>query len=334
MRLGIIISLLLILTSANAQDVHFSQFFHSPIFQSPANIGSFEGDYRAVFNQRTQWRSITEPYNTWAFSADAREIKNIPNTSLGMIFFKDAAGDSPLRTVSISPGVSYQVYTNPDSLAFVNVGLQIGYTQKTLDFERLNFDNQYTGSVFDPSLPQGENFGNDRSSYLDINLGVNYSQQYSREFNYQLGMSLFHVNSPKENFLNDEGVNLDRRFLFHGQGAYVFNKEWSAIPAFQWQAQGKYREFLLGGMAKRTLLEKYGLYRAVYMGLFGRTRDALYVVGAMDYDNWKVGISYDINLSDLRQVSRNRGGFEFSVIYIFKGINEVYKKHRQCPTFI
>ncbi len=325
---------LLFCTTVFSQDVHFSQFFHSPIFQNPANTGLFNGDYRGVFNQRTQWRSITDPFNTWALALDGKNINRINNLHAGLMIFKDAAGISPLTTVSITPSGAYTIYQNADSSGFFNVGLQISFTQKTIDFSRLQFDNQYTGSVFDPSLGTGENFNNDRTSYLDFHTGGTWNHKYSDEFIYKVGFALFHVASPKESFLGDGNVNLDRRFLLHAEGMYQFNSEWSAVPAIQWQSQGTYQELLIGGMAKRTLLDKFGLYRALYLGAFARTRDAAYIVGAMDYDQWKIGVSYDINLSDLQQVSRNRGGFEFSLIYILKGFNEKYKQHRICPSYI
>jgi len=325
---------LFIALSLSGQDVHFSQFFHSPTFQNPANTGLFDGDFRGVFNQRTQWRSITDPYNTWALAIDGKNINGINDLHAGMIIFKDAAGTSPLNTVSIMPSAAYTAYYNSDSTGFINVGLQMGFTQKTLDFTRLQFDNQYSGSIYDPSRETGENFNNDKSSYLDIHSGATWNHKYSNEFSYKAGIALFHITSPKESFLGDVNVKLDRRFLVHAEGVYRFNDEWSAVPAIQWQSQGKYKELLIGGMAKRTLLDKLGLYRAVYLGAFARTKDAAYIVGAMDYDQWKVGISYDINLSDLNQASRSKGGFEFSLIYIFKGFNEKYKQHRICPSYI
>ncbi|MEM7163534.1 MAG: PorP/SprF family type IX secretion system membrane protein [Bacteroidota bacterium] len=333
MRLFKVILSLLIASFTFGQDIHFSQFFHAPLLQNPANTGAFDGDFRGVFNQRTQWRSITDPYNTWDLTVDARNIGNFNNLHGGLVFFKDAAGTSPLNTLSIMPTGAYDFYQNTDSTGKLSAGIQLGFTQKTINFDALVFDNQYNGSVFDPNLGNGESFANDRSAYFDAHFGLNWTHRYSEEINYNAGFAIFHVTSPTETFFNDD-VNLDRRFLIHAQGEYRIDPQWSAIPAFQWQSQGKYRELLFGGMAKRILQDRFGIYRAVYFGAFGRSKDAAYLVAAMDYDNWKAGISYDINLSDLRPVSRSRGGFEMSVIYIFKGFKEIYEQHRICPNFI
>ena len=334
MRIFTLIALVFLMSKGNAQDVHFSQFFHSPVFQNPAHTGQFDADYRFVFNQRTQWRSITEPYNTWALAVDAKDVMGKENIHAGILFFRDAAGDSPLRTIRVMPSGAYTFAATEDSTAFITLGLQLGFTQKYLDFSKLRFDNQYNGSVYDPASPTGENFSNDKSTYFDSNIGATVRHEISRELEYTAGLALFHVNGPKESFFNDGTVNLDQRFLFHGLGKYMLNRTWSVLPAFQYQLQGQYRELLVGGMLRRSIIEKYGLKRALYAGVFGRSKDAAYLVAAIDYDQWKVGVSYDINLSDLKTASRSRGGFELSVSYIMNYFKNIYEEHRFCPDFL
>ena len=52
-----------------AQDIHFSQFWMSPLIQNPANAGG-EEDIRAILNYRDQWKSIGTPYKTFNASFD------------------------------------------------------------------------------------------------------------------------------------------------------------------------------------------------------------------------------------------------------------------------
>ena len=56
--------LLLFLTPlwAQAQDIHFSQADMVPYQYSPALAGLFDGDIRGMAVERTQWRSVTTPY--------------------------------------------------------------------------------------------------------------------------------------------------------------------------------------------------------------------------------------------------------------------------------
>ena len=53
-------------------------------------------------------------------------------------------------------------------------------------------------------------------------------------------------------------------------------------------------------------------------------------------DNLTTNISYDINISDLDISSNNRGGFEFSVIYLWKKRKERINKITEevCPKYL
>ena len=51
--------------SANvfAQDIHLSQYNASPLNLNPSLTGLFDGDFRFVGNQKTQWTSVSVPLN-------------------------------------------------------------------------------------------------------------------------------------------------------------------------------------------------------------------------------------------------------------------------------
>ncbi len=65
-----------------------------------------------------------------------------------------------------------------------------------------------------------------------------------------------------------------------------------------------------------------------------RAKDAGFVVGGIKYDAWNVGVSYDINTSNLRPASNGRGGFEFSVIYILNHPSIIVRPPKVCPDYI
>ena len=59
----ILITFLLIVTAnvLKAQDIHFSQYFNSPLSLNPAQTGNFDGNWRIVGNTRDQWRALNYP---------------------------------------------------------------------------------------------------------------------------------------------------------------------------------------------------------------------------------------------------------------------------------
>jgi len=70
-----------------AQDLHFSQFFNSPLTTNPANTGFIpDADYRLSAQYRNQFSSIlTMPYKTMSISGDAQVFRDrLENGWLGL----------------------------------------------------------------------------------------------------------------------------------------------------------------------------------------------------------------------------------------------------------
>ena len=65
-KIGSLVACALLLSGAlGAQDLHFSQFFNSPLTTNPANTGFIpDANYRVGINYRSQWTSVPAPYTT------------------------------------------------------------------------------------------------------------------------------------------------------------------------------------------------------------------------------------------------------------------------------
>src|SRR5436190_10836837 len=93
----------LFFTTANAQDIHFSQYNASPLALNPALAGMNACDYRLYANFRTQWMTISSgnTYRTFAGGADfsiGKITKVNSFAGLGISFFSDQAGDVNFNT--------------------------------------------------------------------------------------------------------------------------------------------------------------------------------------------------------------------------------------------
>ena len=77
-----IISILFIaslLGKVDAQDLHFSQYFNTPLLVNPANTGfNPDYDYRLGGNYRNQWANVGNPYKTMGFWGDTKLFKEFP----------------------------------------------------------------------------------------------------------------------------------------------------------------------------------------------------------------------------------------------------------------
>lgn len=317
----------------NAQDIHFSQYFHVPLGQNPAAIGAFEGDYRIHGVFRQQWRAVTVPYRTFGAGGDMHQVSNIEGLGAGMWLYNDRAGDGRLNTFHINIGGSYE-YELPDAEGHsVRGGLQLGYTTRNLDPQQFQWDSQYNGAFYDPNLPTGEQFTTDVSSHFDLHTGLLYRFFQDHRNSQELGLALFNINTPEIGFLNRDPAQLNTRVLCHFAIQRPVNEFWDIIPSMQFQSQGQFNEFIVGGSARRILYDQYGFVQAVRAGLYYRSADAGYIYAGLDQGDWQFGISYDINLSDLVPASRSRGGLELTAVRIIR-TRPVPKKYRSCPSDI
>lgn len=318
----------------SAQDIHFSQYDLSPINLNPALTGQFVGDYRFIGNYRTQWSSVTVPYNTFSFGADARNFLPQKNFAGGLQINQDQAGDSRFKTFQAALSGTYLMPVSEDSTQNLSFGLQAGVTNKNIAYDPLYFDAQYDGYAYNAGLPTQENFANSSKTYLNLTTGIAYFNQIEKRKSIGAGIALFNLTKPNESFYNEATVKLARRLVVHANAEWKVSDKINVLPSLLYMRQGTYSEFNFGGAAKYILTDFIGLYRTVWFGMYYRNKDAGFLTGGMDYDNWKVGLSYDINTSSLVPASRKHGGFELAVIYIINKTPFKRIQHRVCPDYI
>jgi len=317
------------------QDIHFSQYDMSPLNLNPALTGEFDGDYRFIGNHRKQWSSVTIPFTTFSFGADANKLPFGPdNIAAGIQINQDRAGDSQFNTFMVNLSGAYKMTLGTDSIQSLSFGLRTGITNRNLNYDPLQFGVQYNGFSYDGSLGNQEAFTTASRTYLDVHLGASYSYYIDKRKNITAGLALFNITRPKQSFYSDDDIRLDARTVFHAAAEWKVSDKIDVMPSMLFMHQGTYNVFNIGGAAKYVLVDFMGTYRTVWAGLYYRNKDATYLSAGMDYDNWQFGLSYDINVSTLVPASNLRGGFEISAIYIIKSDIPKRVLHRICPDYI
>ncbi|MFZ4784121.1 MAG: PorP/SprF family type IX secretion system membrane protein [Flavobacteriales bacterium] len=316
-----------------AQDIHFSQFYQSPFSLNPALCGDFDGAYRLIGNQRTQWRSVTVPYSTLGFAADMAHFSK-KDLGIGVSFFSDKAGDSRYTTTMFNLAAAKRLTIRGQEKHTLALGLMLGLTSMSIDYSQLNYDNQWTGLVYDPNINSGERFARDSRVYSNLHIGVNYQRPMNAEWNFKAGMSMFNLSSPKQSWFDNAFVRLNVRTNVYASAIWKVNDLWQLEPMMLWMNQGQFNEVNLGGRAHYILESKPWMYRSFYGGIMGRAKDAGYIILGMRYDQWDVGISYDINTSTLKPASNGRGGLEFGVIYVIPPKPIAKATRKVCPDYI
>jgi type IX secretion system PorP/SprF family membrane protein len=330
--LAILILQSMMVHTVRSQDIHFSQFARAPLNLNPSYAGYFEGDYRFTAIHRNQWKSVTVPYTTFSGSFD---MKIFPATnghqffSTGLVINNDRAGDSRYGTTEA--GVAFSYIHSITEEHFLAIALQPSYSVLSLNYSRLTFDNQFDGDVFNPAIAPSETFANDQFSYADLAAGVNYHRISGRV---QLGggIALYHLLRPSYSFYQDSKTRMPIRFTSDIHGRIAMTEKFYLMPAVMFSFQEKFREQVLGSHLMFKINEKPGEKINLYAGLFARTGDAFIPVVGLDYNEWHLGISYDINTSDLRRASRGRGGYEIALTYLITRVKPFGIKP-PCPVY-
>jgi len=312
------------------QDIHFSQFYQTPLLINPALTGSFNGDMRAIINYKDQWRSIAAPYKTMGLSYDMSLLKEKWEHNYlgaGVSFFNDRVAKFNWGVTQINLSLSSIISLNDQHK--VSAGFQGGIAQRSINSTDLKWDSQFNGQNYDATLSSGETENFNSRVFGDLSAGVSWSfakeqstMSANDHFKANAGVALYHINKPKRGFSSYEISKLDRRFVLHG-GTYIGikNTKVTLIPSVLYMKQGSSQEINFGGMIRYRLKEeaKYTGFVKEAAVLFGghyRTKDAFIPSFMLEIANFALGISYDVNTSGLKIASSGQGGIEISLRYI------------------
>ena len=312
-----------------AQDVHFSQQTESPLLLNPANAG-LSHKLKAIVNFKDQWNSVSStPYRTFNVSADMIYLKKSNGSHLGMGLdvFSDKAGEGQMGTTTGQLHLSGVLAADENNL--ISLGLYGGFGQRSLTYGNLNWDKQYDGMSFDATRPTGElqNFGN--HTYADFGAGLAWfygkghgTLSSNDGASFTAGFALQHINKPVYSYYGAGDVRLPMKFVAHGNAEIgLKNRNLVLEPSYLVMIQGGHHE-ISAGMMFKYLMQSASRYTdrkkpaAFSLGGYYRFADALVAAAAYEYSSFRLGLSYDINLSDLKTASKARGGFEVSLRYV------------------
>ena len=319
-----------------AQDPNFSQFFASPLTLNPALTGKFDGVYRVAGNYRNQWPTINNAFTTYTASFDAGILKSrIPDYDqfgIGVLGFADDAGNGVLKNNALGLSLAYHKALDENGFHQLGVGFQGAYVGKRLDVTKVTFEDQLTPSGFTGAT--SEIFPGQRVSvsYFDMNAGILYNGSTDGNNNFYLGASMYHINRPKESFQGDQFFNLSGRVTFQGGGKIPVGQYNYIHFSANHSRQANATNTVIGGAYALNANADLDNPTNIYIGSWYRFGDAIIPYVGLEFGEFHIGATYDINISSLKPGSNMRGGAEISLIYIKKPVDPNAKK-LNCPKF-
>lgn len=346
-KAAILLFSLLCSFSLFAQDIHFSQFYNSPLTLNPALTGKMNGVFRFGLTYRNQWFTLSNgrtPFATYAGSFDAPIRFRKDALGVGLVLVNDQSGEGRLNNTLVLASVAYHLGIGSSGKHTISLGVQGGYNQKSLDMGELLFYNQFdpTTNTFNGNLPFNENIPDDKKSFFDLNVGIIGNSKITEKVNVYAGFSAFHLTQPEESFLASGDEELPLRYVVHAGAEYVFHPRIALLPSMIYMHQRKSDELNIGTAfvfrlteTENTMFYLGGYYRMLPSSSSNGSNlsDAFIAYTAFEYKNFKAAFSFDATMSDLNQAPKAAGAFEVSLTYTHPFLLPNMKTLLFCPRF-
>jgi len=322
-KIFLFVSLFVFANGYNAQNIHFSQYEAPQTFLNPALTGQFLGDWRVGGSIREQWRSVSDPYKSLIGFYDRHIYHYNQTLNAGIIYLHDESGRAKLTSDKIYISLAYPIQRGRST---ISIGVQPGIVMKYYDESQLTYPSQYDNSTghFNPDQPNNENAQDNRHIvYFDFNAGL-YWKYNLPKFKPALGFAIFHITTPNESFSKtlDRSYQsrLSTRQVIHGNAEFALKRKLYLKPSFAYHDQNTVNMFLIGSDFGKRFTKKESPIKEVFMGIYvrngyNRNTDAIIPLFGFQFQNWRFGWSYDINISDLKVATESQGAFELSIIY-------------------
>ena len=333
------IYLLCCFSAVHAQDMHFSQWFNSPLTTNPANTGFIpDADYRLGANYRNQWSAIMSvPYKTMSIWGDAQVFRDRIESGwlgLGGVILRDVAGSGKLSSTKVYASAAYHQMLGVAHL--LSAGFNVGWANKRINTTDLKFPDQFDGKFFDSNLPTSVVLDQPNINYFDVQMGLNYAYFPTDKLYVNGGISAWHLNRPRESFFNSDPAGYDSRisprYNAFVNASFKLNDQVIINPMGYFTTQAKANEMVLGANAQYNLSGD-GESQLIG-GIYYRSSDAFVPMIGFEWKNIKLMFTYDATMSSLKDYNNMRGAYEMALIY--HGFYNEYNGDRRqsmCPTF-
>lgn len=321
----------------HAQDPALTNFHITKNSLNPAYAG-YSGDLSVTLDNRMQWLKISKfrTFNTYNLAANI----GCERYKMGFALYAqdNVEGEGFLRTTNVGGQAAWYLpfdykangttrRTNSSVIAF---GLQVGYSQKALDWEKLTFSDQLSTYTYElvrnTSIVAPQNGVTEHR--IDLGAGTRFLTELGvrKRASLSAGVAAFHVFTNQESFF---GENSDVTWPMRFNGHIFFNQQVGNKRGTRWDAS-------LGAVYNRQVglnnftVMAYGAYQSLvklgfgYRGKDQGHPDALIIQPTFwgkDFwggHDWLVTIGYEF--TSLASVGQHRTGgtLEFGIAILFK----------------
>ncbi len=308
-----------------AQDPTFSQFYANPLYLSPSFAGATD-EYRLAINYRNQWPAVPGVFHTYSVAFD----KALPsyNSGIGILATYDVAGSGDLSTTNIGLLYSYDFKVNDEWN--IRPGINFKFYYLGLDFYKLIFNSQITGTGITPSInpPPFDNVADvDFASSLLV-----YNDKI------WAGLTLDHLLKPDQSLYGEDTFLPTKLNLYGGvqlirKGRLRQKLQEVLSVAINFQKQAKFYQSDVGLYYYKDPLI-FGIWYRGIPFMTSQAGDAVIGLVGIKTNQIHIGYSYDFTISNL--INSTSGAHEISMVYEFTSLSFGQRKKIRaipCPEF-
>jgi type IX secretion system PorP/SprF family membrane protein len=315
-------------TGLRAQvDPHFSQYYVYPSWLNPALTGAFDGDYRVSGIYRSQWGSISSPFKTMGLTAEFTTEKN---ANFGLNVLNQTAGDGGYNYTTAYGSFAYTgVRLGAAENHRIVMGLQIGIVRRAFNPSKLTFGDQWNPITgYNPGATSAEVFSRTSATSFDASAGIlYYDAQPGKKANAYGGFSVSHITRPDDKFSSTGNARIPMRYTVHAGVRIGLSDILSITPNALYLRQGTAEEKMVGAYAQL----RAAVGTDVLLGANYRFNDAFSPYAGFTWNNLLIGVSYDVNTSDLGKMVNGSNSFELSLTFIGKKRARTPEVEFVCP---
>jgi type IX secretion system PorP/SprF family membrane protein len=314
-------------TKTQAQvDPHFSQTYVYPQSLNPALTGIIDGDYRVAGIYRSQWANIDGGFKTIGLAAEMVTEKNI---NLGVGLFQQSAGNGGYKYFTPYASVAYTgIKFGKEGNHHISIGINAGVIDRRFDQSKFEMGDKWNPVTGKPDLPTTDKFDNLSQTAFDMSAGALYFDATpNQKANIFAGFSAGHLTQPKDKFFTNSDSKVPFKYTIHGGVKVNLSETVSLTPNALYMHQGTAEELMLGAYTQIKAGEGFDFL----LGANYRLKDAFAAFTGFYYKQFVLGLSYDINTSDLSKIAGSANAFEISLSFTGKKRPHAVEQPFICP---
>ena len=132
---------------------------------------------------------------------------------------------------------------------------------------------------------------------------------------------MFHLNNPNISMMDNAQIDQTIKTAVHGSAHVRLNDKFELQPSAYYLMQGVQQEMVFGSLLRIDFTDQNSIGSRgidILIGSHYRLGDAIIPSVTLNIANYQLCFSYDVNISDMKVASNNKGGLEICLRLLSK----------------